>query len=193
MSRSSSIKSTRLGALAVASALAALVTLPGTASARASRLVLEVSGVAVAPGSPADVTAKLGPCGTITGAGTLAGNDRGTDRAAFTEGGSTGGGCGEAGPLFSGRVEAAHVTSAGVLTLLGEMTYITGHPGYCTYSLKKLEGTFAMPGSTAATVSGVGTRVGSRKTGCALHATLEGVEAKLGPTESGPAFEALLA
>ncbi len=130
--------------------------------------------------------------GTVIAAGTLAGNDRATDRAAFTEGGSSGGGCGEGGPSFSGVIESARATSAGVLTLVGEMTYVTGQPGYCTYTVKKLEGTFAVPGSTAATVSGVGTRVGSRRTGCALHAKLEGVEAKLAPTEGGPAFEAVL-
>jgi hypothetical protein len=48
-----------------------------------------------------------------------------------------------------------------------------------------------VPGSTVATVSGVGRRLGSSRTGCPMTEKLEGVEATLAPTEKGPAFEAV--
>jgi hypothetical protein len=170
--------------------LAVLSLLPATASARAAHVVLLASGTAVQPGSPAYASARLGPCGTIIAGGTLTDNGHAKDNAAFDEGGSSGGGCGEAGPSFSGTIEGARTSNAGTITLLGEITYITAIP-FCTYKLKKLVGTFSLPGSTEATVSGTGARIGSSKTGCAKHATVEGVEAKLGPTE-GSAFEVVL-
>lgn len=177
---------------AVALAAMTLVPAPATAAAGGSRLVLEVSGVAAAQGSPAYATARLGACGTIIAEGTVMTNDRAKDAASFTESIAHGGGCGEAGPNFEGTIESAKVTAQGDLKLLGTMTYITSLPKFCTYRITQLEGAFTVPGSTSATVSGVGTRVGSRATGCAKTEKLKGVEAKLGPTELSPGFEAVL-
>lgn len=185
----------RLGALAGASAaaLAALaIASPCLASAGASHLLLESAGSPAAVGSPAYATVRFGACGTILAGGTLSSNNEPKDTAAFTEGSSTGGGCGESGPSLEGKVLSASVTKKGVLMLLGEMVYITRLPKPCTYKVHKLEGTFAIPGSTAATVSGTGRRLGGSSIGCTMTVELEGVEGTFGSVQKGPAFEASL-
>jgi hypothetical protein len=179
-----------LSSLAATLALAVLAVAPGAAVAHSSGLLLETAGMPVASGSPAYAKARLGPCGTITAAGTLTSNGKPNDKASFTASGSTGGGCGEGGRSFSGRITGARASRTGTLSLLGEITYITGLP-FCTYRMKKLEGPLTIPGETEATLSGSGTREGSAAAGCATHMTLEGVDAELGPTE-GSAFEAVL-
>lgn len=190
MPRSVSARRLRLTILAGAAVVGVIAALPAAAGANSARLILESSAVPAMPGSASYATARLGPCGTIKASGTLTNNDRPKDTSAFIESQSTGGGCGEAGPSFSGRLDGARVDAEGTISLLGEMTYIPGL-SFCTYRVKKLEGTFSLPGLTEATVSGTGTRVGSSKTGCAKHTRLDGVEAKLGPTEDST-FEAAL-
>ncbi len=182
----------RIAAVSVALLALGLVA-PGLASAASYLTTLESSGAAVAAGSPANATVRFGACGTLLASGTVTSNGKPTDALAFTAGAGSGGGCGEGGPSLEGTITGAKLNHAGQLSLSGTMTYTTGLPMPCTYTLEKLHGTVAIPGPSTASVSGTGKRVGGPKTGCATKATLEGVEATLSPSESGPAFEVVLA
>ncbi len=174
-------------------ALGALAVLPPMAGARSPRLVLEASGAPAAQGSPAYLTASLGTCGTIPAGGTLVKNSNSKDRAGFTEGGTLGGEgrgiCGQGGPSFFGTIEAARLSSSGAMTLLGHVIFVTPTP--CRYEFRKLEGSFTVPGTTEATLSGTGKRDSSRPSRCGPHLFLEGIEVTLGPAE-GSAFQTVL-
>lgn len=174
-----------------ASCLALLALTLVAASAQASNLVLKSGGSVVAPGSGAAGVLRFGPCGSFKSTGTLTNNHAMVDKAMFTAFENSPGGCGEGGPSAMGQLERVQVSSSGLITLSGEITYRTLLPKKCEYSLTKLKGKFPLPGTTSGEVSGTAKRVTSgSEHGCkgALH--LSGEEAALDDLETGTPFEA---
>lgn len=176
-----------------ASALTLLALTAVAASAQASKLVLKSGGNVVAPGSGAFGTLRFGPCGSFKSTGTLSNNEKMSDKAVFTTFENSPGGCGEGGPAATGQLEQVAVTSNGMITLTGKITYTTELPKKCAYSLTKLKGRFAVPGTTSAQVSGTAKRVMSgSEHGCKGAIHLTGEEATLDDLESGTPFEAAM-
>ena len=154
-------------------------------SAQASSLTLKSGGTAVAPGTGAQGTLRFGPCGSFTSTGTLTNNGAMVDKALFTTFENSPGGCGEGGPSAIGELKGISVSASGLMTLTGAITYRTQIPKTCEYSLTRLMGRFALPGSTSAKVSGTAKRIRSgSEHGCkgALHLT--GEEASLNDLET---------
>ncbi len=164
-----------------------------SAGAQASKLVLMSGGSAVAPGTGTFGTLRFGPCGSFKSTGALTDNEKMADKAVFTTFENSPGGCGEGGPAATGQLEQVAVTSNGMITLRGEITYTTELPKKCEYSLTKLRGSFAVPGTTSAQVSGTAKRLMSgSEHGCKGAIHLTGEEATLGDLESGTPFEAVM-
>ncbi len=159
--------------------------------AQASQLVLRSGGNVVTTGTGTFGTLRFGPCGSFKSTGTLAQNGRMADKAVFTTFENSPGGCGEGGPAATGQLEGVAVTSKGMMTLTGKIIYTTEIPQKCEYSLTKLRGTFAVPGTTSAQVSGTAKRLMSgSEHGCKGAIHLTGEEATLDDLESGTPFEA---
>lgn len=161
--------------------------------ATSSKLILTAAGGYAPDGTPASGVLRFGACGTLQSSGTLTVNDRHTDQAALAsvekEGG---GGCGEGGANAAGQISRMTLSAAGVMTVIGEVTYTTELPEHCVYELRKLNGTLAIPGPTESTVSGVGARTAGSAAGCARTLHVENGEAALENRSTGETFQAEL-
>jgi hypothetical protein len=161
------------------------------ASAPAAGLVLKSGGSAVAAGTGTKGKLRFGPCGSFTSTGTLIDNNAMVDRAVFTTFENNPGGCGEGGPAATGQLESIQLSASGTITLTVAITYVTELPKKCEYTLARLTGKFALPGSTTATVSGTAKRVKSASEhGCKGSTHLTGEEAALDDLATGLPFEA---
>ncbi|HTW41272.1 MAG TPA: hypothetical protein VMD79_03030 [Solirubrobacteraceae bacterium] len=113
----------------------------GVSGASASNLVLKHEGKEAAGGSPAVAFVVIGGAPEeCDGAweGTLGKNDKSKDKASFKT--SVFNACEESGYSLSGNVSAADMSSAGVASFKGALTYTTPKP--CTYTIKKFSTTF---------------------------------------------------
>jgi hypothetical protein len=181
----------RLVRLSILMLLTLGALLAGSAPAAAS-LVLKLGGQVAPVGTRALGVLRFGPCGTFESRGTLTVNSSRVDRARFssTEGG--GGGCGEGGPIISGSVSANKLTEAGRFVVVASLTYTTTVSGICEYTVKRLHGTFTIPGPTQASVSGMGKRTAGSSSSCPEKTRVAGAEAKLYGLETNELFEAEL-
>jgi len=107
----------------------------------------------------------------------------------FTGTASSGGGCGEGGPIIEGSINSFEVNRGGKFFVRGPLTYTTTGTMTCTYTLTKLKGTFAVPGVTVATLSGVGKHTLGNPAGCPKRLHVSGAEATLSDVETGEPFE----
>jgi hypothetical protein len=163
----------------------------GALASTAPPLILRAAGALAPVGTPAAGVLQFGPCGTLKSSGTLTINERPTDRAALpTVEQQGGGGCGEGGPNASGQISRIVLTSAGHLTVVGELTYTTSLPNRCVYKLTRMTGRFKIPGSTQAAVSGMGLRGAGSDPGCTEKVRVGGGQATLDERSSGEPFEA---
>jgi hypothetical protein len=178
-------------ALAIICALG--VVSPGGALATTAPLILRAAGAVAPVGTPATGVLQFGPCGTLKSSGTLTINERPTDRAVLpTVEEQGGGGCGEGGPNAFGHISRILLTSAGHMTVVGELTYTTSLPNFCVYKLTRLTGRFKIPGSTQALVSGIGLRGEGSDPGCTEKMRVGGGQATLYDRSTGEPFEAEL-
>src|SRR5256885_244998 len=121
-----------------------------TGALATTRLILKVGGVAAPDGSRASGKLDL-TCAHLVFAGTLTVNNEPTDRAIFTEGGSSDT-C--EGVRVRGIVKAVKLTSKGHFVVVTHLSYEVLTSGACVYVISKLLGTFTIPGPTTAMVSG---------------------------------------
>ena len=174
---------------AVGLSLAALLVAgAGLASGAAASPSFQV-GTAIGTGEPAFGVLRFGTCamfqvegpmGVVSGKAVL-------DEFTGTE--AAGGGCGEGGPLIEGSIESFAVTRGGKFFVRGPLTYTTTGTMTCSYALFKLKGAFAVPGTTVATLSGVGKHMLGNPTGCSKRLSISGAEAELADLETGEPFE----
>ena len=159
--------------------------------AQSRKLTLKSGGQAVPAGTGAVGVLRFGPCGTFTSSGTLTNNEAIVDQAVFSSFETGLGGCGEGGPTVTGQLESMTASGNGMLTAKGMFSYKTSLPKSCEYSLSKLKGKFARPGTTSAEVAGTAKRVNSgSEHGCKGPLHLTGEEASLEDQETGQPFEA---
>ena len=118
----------------------------------------EPGGEVLPKGSRVSGEAGIGPCGTAGLNGKLASNGQPSDEARFT-GSDVGGGCGEGGPIISGRIESMTLTRAGKLTVHAKIVYESGDVArkHCIWQIEELAGAFRLPGPTEAKLTATGT------------------------------------
>ena len=142
--------------------------------ASSSALILTAADRYAPEGTPASGVLSFGACGSLQASGTLASNDMRKDTAHFTSTELTGGGCGEGGPIITGTLSAIQLAATGQLTVAANLSYDVTLDN-CAYVVKKLTGTFSVPGFTEAGVSGMGRLAGHNGHSCpselTIHAT----------------------
>jgi len=157
------------GVMLIAAALAAgaFATTP---------LFLKVGGVTAPDGSQASGALDM-PCAHLVFSGTLTVNGQPADEAVFDAGGGTDT-C--EGVLVRGDVKRIRLTSRGHFVLSTHLTWEVVTSGTCVYVIRKLAGTFTIPGPTTSKVSGTGKLAAKRSTaGCQEQVAISEASASL--------------
>ena len=166
-----------------------LVAGAGLASGAAASPFIFKSGAAIGTGEPAVGVLQFGTCAMFQVEGPLLVTSGKAVLDEFTGTESAGGGCGEGGPLIEGSIESFVVTRGGKFFVRGSLTYTTTGTMTCSYALFKLKGAFAVPGTTVATLSGVGKHMLGNPARCPKRLSISGAEAELSDLETGEPFE----
>jgi hypothetical protein len=177
----------------VGSTVAASLTLGALLASGApasAALVLKAGGQPAPVGTPVLGMLEFGPCGTFESTGKLTVNGSSVDAARFGVTSGRGGGCGEGGPIVTGSVSADKLSETGRFTVVANLTYTETSPLTCSYAVKRLRGTFTVPGGAQASLSGTGRLKPGNGAGCPERVHVTGAAAQLYDADTKELLEA---